>query len=241
MAEVRIGVSGWSYPHWRGAFYPEGLRVKDQLAYCAARFPTLEINGSFYRLPSEKAVAAWRDAVPQGFVFAWKASRFITHYRRLKDVDDSLALVFGRMDGLGEKAGPALFQLPPQMRADPERLAGFLKRLPKARRVAIEFRHPSWYDEAVWALLRDHGVAFCISDHHDAPAPWVATADFVYVRGHGPGGDYSGGYADAGLEAWAERLRAWSQAGREAWVFFDNDVGAAAPRDAERLKARLKM
>jgi uncharacterized protein YecE (DUF72 family) len=236
MAEVRIGVSGWSYPHWRGAFYPEGLRVKDQLAYCAARFPTLEINGSFYRLPTEKAVASWREAAPDGFVFAWKASRFITHYRRLKEVDDSLELVFGRMAGLGEKAGPALFQLPPQMKADPARLADFLPRLPRGRRVAIEFRHPSWYDEAVYALLRDHGVAFCVSDHHDAPAPWLATADFVYVRGHGPGGDYSGVYSDAELKAWARRIHAWAQEGRDAWVYFDNDVEAAAPKDAARLR-----
>jgi uncharacterized protein YecE (DUF72 family) len=236
MAEVRIGVSGWSYPHWRGAFYPEGLRVKDQLAYCAARFPTLEINGSFYRLPTEKAVASWRDAAPDGFVFAWKASRFITHYRRLKEVDDSLKLVFARMEGLGEKAGPALFQLPPQMKADLARLADFLPRLPRGRRVAIEFRHPSWYDEAVYALLREHGVAFCVSDHHDAPAPWLATAGFVYVRGHGPGGDYSGAYSDGELKAWAGRIRAWTQEGRDAWVYFDNDVEAAAPKDAARLK-----
>lgn len=237
MAEVRIGLSGWSYAHWRGAFYPEGLRVKDQLAYCAARFPTLEINGSFYRLPTEKAVSAWRDAVPEGFVFAWKASRYITHYRRLKDVEESLELVFGRMEGLGEKTGPALFQLPPQMKADPGRLAEFLQRLPKGRRVAIEFRHPSWYDEVVWALLRDHDVAFCVSDHHDAPAPWVATARFVYVRGHGPGGGYSGSYSDAELKAWAGRIRAWADAGRDAYVYFDNDIGAAAPKDAERLTA----
>jgi uncharacterized protein YecE (DUF72 family) len=237
MAEVRIGVSGWSYPHWRGAFYPEGLRVKDQLGYCAARFPTLEINGSFYRLPTEKAVGAWRDAVPQGFVFAWKASRFITHYRRLKAVDDSLELVFGRMQGLGEKAGPALFQLPPQMKADLARLADFLQRLPRGRRVAIEFRHPSWYDESVYALLRDHGVAFCVSDHQHAPAPWVATAGFVYVRGHGPGGTYSGAYSDAELKAWAKRIQAWAAEGRDAWVYFDNDVEAAAPKDAARLSA----
>jgi uncharacterized protein YecE (DUF72 family) len=242
MAEVRIGVSGWSYPHWRGAFYPEGLRVKDQLAYCAARFPTLEINGSFYRLPTEKAVAGWRDAGDagsEGFVFAWKASRYITHYRRLKDVEESLQLVFGRMAGLGDRMGPALFQLPPQMKADRERLADFLPRLPKGRRVAIEFRHPSWYDEAVFALLRDHGVAFCVSDHHDAPSPWIATADFAYVRGHGPGGGYSGAYADAELKAWADRLRAWTDEGRDAFVFFDNDIGAAAPKDAARLMQRV--
>jgi uncharacterized protein YecE (DUF72 family) len=235
MAQVRIGLSGWSYPHWRGAFYPEGLRVKDQLAYCASRFPTLEINGSFYRLPTEKAVASWREGVPDGFVFAWKASRYITHYRRLKDVDDSLELVFGRMAGLGETMGPALFQLHPQMKADRERLAGFLQRLPEGRRVAVEFRHPSWYDQAIYDLLAAHDVAFCVSDHHDAPAPWVATASFVYVRGHGPGGGYSGSYGDAGLKTWAKHIRAWAGEGRDVYAYFDNDIGAAAPKDAERL------
>jgi uncharacterized protein YecE (DUF72 family) len=123
------------------------------------------------------------------------------------------------------------------MKADPERLADFLQRLPKGRRVAIEFRHSSWYDEAVYTLLRVHGVAFCVSDHHDAPAPWVATADFVYVRGHGPGGGYSGSYTDAELQAWAGRIRAWAKEGRDAWVYFDNDVEAAAPKDAARLRA----
>lgn len=236
MAEVRIGTSGWSYPHWRGSFYPEDLRVKDQLAFYAGRFSTTEINGSFYKLPTDKAVAGWRDAVPEGFVFAWKASRFITHTKRLKDPADSIALVFGRMEPLGDKLGPALFQLPPMMKADPGRLEAFLKLLPRRRRCVVEFRHPSWYVAEVFDLLRAHDVALCVSDHHDAPAPWEVTASFVYVRGHGPGGGYSGTYSDGELKAWAGRIKAWSREGRDAYAYFDNDIGTAAPGDAERLR-----
>jgi uncharacterized protein YecE (DUF72 family) len=236
MAEVRIGTSGWSYPHWRGTFYPEGLRVKDQFAFYAGRFSTTEINGSFYRLPTEKAVAGWREAAPEGFVFAWKASRFITHTKRLKDPADSIALVFGRMQGLGDRLGPALFQLPPMMKADPERLAAFLKLLPNDRRCVVEFRHPSWYAPEVFELLRARDVALCISDHHDAPAPWERTASFVYVRGHGPGGGYSGSYSDDELKSWAKRIKAWTREGCDAYAYFDNDIGTAAPGDAERLR-----
>jgi uncharacterized protein YecE (DUF72 family) len=240
MAEVRIGTSGWSYPHWRGSFYPEGLPVKDQLAFYASRFSTAEINGSFYRLPTDKAVAGWREAVPDGFLFAWKASRFITHTKRLKEVGDSIALVFGRMEGLGDRLGPALFQLPPMMKADPERLGAFLPLLPKGRRCVVEFRHPSWYAPDIFELLRAHDVALCVSDHHDAPAPWECTASFVYVRGHGPGGGYSGSYSDAELRAWAKRIKAWMAEGRDAYAYFDNDIGTAAPGDAERLRGMLK-
>jgi uncharacterized protein YecE (DUF72 family) len=239
VAEVRIGTSGWSYPHWRDAFYPEGLRAKDQLGFYAGRFSTVEINGSFYRLPSEAAVEAWRGAAPKGFVYAWKASRFITHSKRLKDAGESVDLVFGRMAPLGEALGPALFQLPPQMKADPERLEAFLEVLPKRRRVVVEFRHPSWFVDEVYELLKAHDAAFCVSDHEDAPSPWAATAGFAYVRGHGPGGDYRGSYRDAELDAWAARITAWRDEGRDVYAYFDNDVGAAAPKDAERLIGRI--
>lgn len=236
MADLRIGTSGWSYRHWRGQFYPEGLRVADQLDYYASKFDTAEINGSFYRLPSEAAVEAWRDATPDGFVFAWKASRFITHLKRLKDVEDSIELVFGRMGGLGPTLGPALFQLPPNLKPDLERLEAFLKLLPKSPRSTIEFRHPAWYDASTWDLLTRYRVALCISDHHDAPAPWKTTTDFVYVRGHGPTGRYVGAYPQAELEAWAGRIKGWRRHGFDVYAYFDNDIGGHAPRDAERLK-----
>jgi uncharacterized protein YecE (DUF72 family) len=239
MAVVRVGTSGWSYPHWKGAFYPHGLKAKDQLGFYAGRFCTVEINGAFYRLPSKAAVKAWRATAPEGFVYAWKASRFITHNKRLKDVGDSVELVFGRMAPLGEALGPALFQLPPQMKSDLPRLQAFLEILPKRRRVTIEFRHPSWFADEVYDVLKAHDVAFCVSDHEDAPSPWEATARFAYVRGHGPGGDYRGAYEDARLDAWAKRIAAWRDAGRDVYAYFDNDVGAAAPKDAQRLIDRI--
>ena len=233
---VRIGTSGWSYAHWRGAFYPEGLKAADRLRYYASRFDACEINGSFYRLPSEAAVAGWAGAAPAGFVFAWKVSNYLTHSKRLKDPGDSLALIFGRMRGLGDHAGPALFQLHPRMQRDDARLDGLLRLLPADFRHTIEFRHPSWYADAVYERLRAFGVALCISDHHDAPAPWVETASLVYVRGHGPGGDYRGRYPDATLRDWSRRIAVARDAGCEVHAYFDNDIGGEAPRDAERLR-----
>ncbi|RDI53643.1 DUF72 domain-containing protein [Microvirga subterranea] len=236
--EIQIGTSGWHYRSWHGPFYPASIRIKDFLAYYVTQFDTAEINNSFYRLPTENAVRAWREAAPEGFVFAWKVSRFITHMKRLKDVEDSIALVFGRMAGLGEAFGPVLFQLPPTFRADPEtreRVARCLDLVPAGHRYAFEFRHPSWYDEAALGLLRDHNAALCISDHADAPAPWVTTADFVYVRAHGTNGRYAGSYSTQTLQDWSRRVAGWRQEQRDAYVYFDNDIKSAAPGDARRL------
>jgi uncharacterized protein YecE (DUF72 family) len=232
MGAIRIGTSGWVYKDWKGPFYPADLPAKRWFEHYASRFSTTEINGSFYRLPTEKAVAGWAQAAPPGFVFAWKASQYITHAKKLKDVGDSIALVFGRMDPLGDHFGPVLFQLPPQLRLNIERLADFLKLLPKHRRCTVEFRHPSWYVPQVMDLLRDHDVALCISDHHAAPSPWETTASFLYLRGHGPGGRYFGRYEEATLRDWAGRLKAW---GADAYAYFDNDIKSAAPADAARL------
>ncbi len=233
---IRIGTSGWTYPHWRGAFYPTGLKASEWLGFYASRFDACEINASFYRLPSEAAVAAWARQAPPRFVFAWKVSSYLTHAKRLKDPAPSLALIFGRMRGLGEHAGPALFQLHPGMKRDDARLEALLDALPPDFRHAIEFRDPSWYAEPVFERLRAHGVALCISDHRDAPAPWVETASLVYVRAHGPAGDYRGRYPEAVLRGWARRLNLAVRAGSEAHCYFDNDADAAAPRDAEQLR-----
>ena len=237
MPSLRIGCSGWAYDHWAGAFYPPSLKAKDRLAFYAARFDTCEINASFYRLPRESTVTAWRDGAPDGFVFAWKVSRFISHNKKLLDCQDSVELVFGRMRPLGDKQGPALIQLPPVLKANPERLAAFAAWLPKDVRCAFEFRHPSWYEPPALDVLRDHNLALVISDHHHAPAPWLATADFVYVRGHGPGGRYHGRYPATELAEWAGRIADWQAEGRHAYVYFDNDVKSAAPADAAALKA----
>lgn len=235
MSGLRIGCSGWTYKDWTGPFYPPGTRDRERLEYYATRFDTAEINASFYRLPSEATVAGWARRTPAGFVFAWKVSRYITHNKKLKDCAPSVALVFGRMAPLGDRYGPALIQLPPQLHRDDERLARFLELLPRDGRHAVEFRHESWYDAGVFRILADHDAALCISDHHSAPAPWEITASWVYLRGHGPGGRYHGRYPEAELAAWAERIVSWRRQRRDVYVYFDNDVKSAAPFDAEAL------
>ncbi len=236
---LRVGTSGWNYRPWRGPFYPERLPQRLWLDHYAGRFDSTEINATFYRLPTQAAVARWREATPEHFLFSWKASRFITHMKRLRDVELSLQRVYAPMEALGRKLGPALFQLPPQMDVDLARLESFLALLPVGRRHVLEFRNPGWYADDVLAALASSNVALCISDHHHAPAPWVATADFVYVRGHGPGGRYAGSYPDDELDAWAARIDIWRAAGRDVFAYFDNDIGCAAPGDALRLKSRL--
>jgi uncharacterized protein YecE (DUF72 family) len=235
MGELRIGCSGWTYKDWTGPFYPPGTRDRERLEYYATRFDTAEINASFYRLPSGATVGGWARRAPAGFLFAWKVSRFITHNKKLNDCEDSVELVFGRMAPLGAKLGPALVQLPPMLHRDDARLARFLDLLPKGRRCTVEFRHPSWYAPAVFAILADYDAALCISDHHSAPSPWEVTASFVYVRGHGPGGRYRGRYPPAELADWAARLKGWRRQGLDVFAYFDNDIKSAAPLDAEAL------
>ena len=242
MSELRVGCSGWLYRHWRGdVFYPKGLRQKDELAYYTEHFDTAEINASFYRMPAETAVTGWRERTPDGFVFAWKASRYLTHLKRLIDPREPVEFMFSRAQGLGEKLGPVLYQLPPSMKLDLERLAGLLAVVPQGRRHALEFRHPSWYEPAVFDLLRQHDASLVISDHHHAPAPWVSTASWVYVRGHGPGGRYWGDYSDDDLQGWAQHIRGWRFEDKDVYAYFDNDIGGAAPRDAQRLKRLFNL
>ena len=236
MGEVRIATSGWHYASWWGPFFPENIRKKDALIYYASQFSATELNAPFYRTPTLEAVRGWVEQTPDDFLFAWKASKFITHWKRLSErCENCLALLESRLKILGRKAGPVLFQLPPQFEADRERLAAFLKMLPKRRRTVFEFRHTSWYDEAVLALLRDHDIALCISDHHHAPAPWEVTARHVYLRPHGPGGRYQGSYRADVLRNWAVQIRRWQRQGRDVFCFFDNDQKSAAPKDARRL------
>jgi uncharacterized protein YecE (DUF72 family) len=233
---IHVGTSGWSYASWRGPFFPNEVMVKHHLAYYATQFETAELNGVFYRTPSLDAVRGWRDQTPDDFVFAWKASKFITHWKRLSERSvNSLALIEERLAILGPKAGPVLFQLPQRFEANAERLKSFLELVPRDWRCAFEFRHASWYTEETFGILHKANVALCISDHHHAPAPWRATARHVYVRGHGPGGKYHGNYSDRELRAWARKIVAWRKQRREVYVYFDNDQKSAAPADALRL------
>lgn len=239
---VCIGTSGWTYDGWRGPFYPKDVPKKNWLAWYSTQFSSTEINGSFYRTPSLEAVRTWRDQTPDHFRFAWKASKFITHWKRLSaKSDNSIALMVTRLRVLGPKAGPVLFQLPPQFKANRERLASFLEMLPKRYAYVFEFRDRSWYEQPILDLLRDHDIALCLSDHHDAPSPWVVTASHVYVRGHGPGGRYKGHYSDQTLKAWAADIRKWKRQRRDVYCYFDNDQKSAAPKDAARLIELLRL
>jgi uncharacterized protein YecE (DUF72 family) len=238
---IWIGTSGWTYDSWRGPFYPSEIRKKDWLRSYGSTFATTEINASFYRTPSIEAVRAWRKQTPPDFLFAWKASKFITHWKRLNDTcTNSIALMQSRLKLLGPKAGPVLFQLPGNFEANPERLRRFITMLPRRRRYAFEFRHSSWYVDDVFDLLSENNISLCLADHHQAPAPWVATASHVYVRGHGPDGRYRDNYSDATLRQWSRRIKKWHEERRSVYVYFDNDQKSAAPADAQRLIALLQ-
>jgi uncharacterized protein YecE (DUF72 family) len=237
---ILVGTSGWSYRSWRGPFFPNDIPIADHLRYYAKQFRTTELNGVFYRTPTEDAVRSWRKQTPPGFVFAWKASKFITHWKRLTDSStNSLQLMESRLRLLGPKAGPVLFQLPPQFKKNRERLGSFLKLLNRRRRYAFEFRHPSWYEDDILDLLRDANIALCLSDHRDAPSPWITTANHVYIRGHGPAGDYRDHYPGRTLSQWARRITEWQTRHQSIFVYFDNDQKSAAPVDAASLSKKL--
>jgi uncharacterized protein YecE (DUF72 family) len=237
MPRILIGTSGWHYDSWRGPFFPRGLPTKYQLRYFASQLPTTELNGVFYRTPTPDAVRSWYEQTGKDFVFAWKASKFITHWKRLsQNSSNSLELLEDRLSLLGEKAGPVLFQLPPNFAANAERFAEFTKLLSSKRRYSFEFRHPSWYDPRILRMLSDRNISLCLSDHHHAPAPWKRTADFVYIRGHGPGGRYSGHYPPEQLMNWANQIRSWKKQACDVFVYFDNDQKSAAPIDALKLR-----
>jgi uncharacterized protein YecE (DUF72 family) len=236
MSKVFVGTSGWTYDGWRGPFYPMDIPKKDWLIWYASQFPSTEINGSFYRTPSLEAVRNWQKQTPKGFLFAWKASKFITHWKRLSaKSENSIELMETRLTALSPKVGPVLFQLPPQFQRNDQRLSAFLEMLPRRHSYAFEFRHKSWYDDGIFALLHKHNVSLCLSDHHDAPSPWEITAHHVYVRGHGPDGHYKDNYPDKTLRAWARDIRKWTRQRRTVFVYFDNDQKSAAPSDARRL------
>lgn len=239
-ARVRIGTSGWSYRHWIGPFYPEGTRSADFLSHYAAQFDASEVNNTFYSLPGPETFAAWREATPAGFEFACKASRYITHMKKLKDPRESVARFFAAVDALGDKLGPILFQLPPNFPINLGRLRAFLDSLPAGYRYAFEFREESWFDEPVYELLDRHGAALVIYDLEGALSPLRATGALVYLRLHGPSSEaYCGSYDDAALQSWAARIAAWRQDGRHVYCFFDNDEAGYAAQNARRLQTLL--
>ncbi|RNI31300.1 DUF72 domain-containing protein [Rufibacter latericius] len=237
---IYIGTSGWHYNHWKGKFYPEGVTPKQFTEYYLRFFRTVEINNSFYRLPSAETFATWRTSVPPDFLFSVKASRYITHMKKLKDPQQSLAQFLGNALALEEKLGPILFQLPPVWRLNLERFHDFLKALPPYHRYTFEFRDQSWYNPEVFALLQQYNHAFCIYDLAGHLSPLEVTAGFVYVRLHGPEGKYAGSYSEETLQFWASHCRTWAAAGKDVFVYFDNDIGSHAPFNAIALQELVK-
>ncbi len=236
---VRVGCSGWNYRDWRGTFYPAGLPPARWLEHYAARFATVEVNATFYRLPSRDAVARWVEQTPEGFVFCVKGSRYLTHIRRLRDTGQGLERFYERIEPLvaAGRLGPVLWQLPERFHRDDERLDRWLSALPAGRH-ALEFRHPSWFVGEVEALLRAHGAALVVADRpgldfqtHALTAPWT------FVRLHHGHRGRRGNYSATELEEWARRLRGWASE-REVFAFFNNDWEAFSPRNAAQL-ARL--
>jgi uncharacterized protein YecE (DUF72 family) len=237
---VRIGTSGWSYDHWDGVLYPPGTPAGDRLAHYVRRFDTVELNASFYRWPRTATFAGWRRRLPPGFQLSVKAPRGLTHGRRLYGPEAWAERLRTCWHELGDRRGVLLVQLHPAHERDDARLDFFLAQLPPWMRVAVEFRHPSWHTEQVFALLERHGAAYCVMSGARLPCVLRSTAPFVYVRMHGPDPEhlYAGTYPDADLDWWACRVGEWRAAGQDVHVYFNNDGHGHAVRDAERLRAR---
>ena len=237
---IRIGTSGWSYDHWQGRFYPEQLSAEKRLEHYCRFFSTAEINNSFYNLPSEKTLRAWYETAPDDFIFAAKASRFITHMKKLKDPEDSTAKFFDRITALDDKLGPILFQLPPNWGVDVQRLENLLEALPSEFRYGFEFRDTSWYDNEVYELLEKYNAAFCIYDLEGHVSPKKITSDLIYIRLHGPDCAYQGSYDKQALSGWAGALSNWDSRDREIYCYFDNDQNGYAAQNAQQLSDMLK-
>ncbi|MDJ1159195.1 DUF72 domain-containing protein [Chelatococcus sp. SYSU_G07232] len=236
---IHIGTSGWAYPHWRGVFFPPHLPQAEWLAFYTAHFRTVELNASFYRLPTEATIDRWHALAPPGFVYAVKASRLVTHLKRLAGCEEPLALFFARVRRLGEHLGPVLFQLPPRLAADVGLLTDFAGRLPVDLVHVFEFRDASWFTPKVRDCLADHGLAFCIHDHGGIACPDWVTARTVYHRFHGFSRSRLGAYGPARLAGVAARMKAEAAAGHEVYAYFNNDAWGCAVADARCLAGLL--
>jgi uncharacterized protein YecE (DUF72 family) len=237
---ARVGCSGWQYKHWKGDFYPAALPQTRWFEHYASIFDTVEINNSFYRLPERATFAAWARRSPPGFEFAVKASRFLTHMKKLKDPEEPVDRLFSRARALGTRLGPVLYQLPPGWKVDRERFAHFLTVLPRGARQVVEFRDPTWYDDEIRALMARYRVALCLHDMAGSATGRERVGRFVYVRFHGAAGKYGGSYSDDRLCSWARWLNEQRAAGCDIYAYFNNDVGGHAPRNALTLRRMLE-
>ncbi len=232
MAELRVGTSGWHYQHWRGVFYPTDLKTRDWLSFYARHFETVEVNNSFYRLPAPETFATWRSNTPEGFTFAVKANRFITHVKRLRDPEEPLSRFFRSAAGLEEKLGPILFQLPPRWQAVPERLRDFARSLPRGYRYVFEFRDPSWFLPEIYQVLEEANCALCAASSPAFPEVRRTTADFAFLRFHGGKILYGSKYSREELSEWASYALDLLAEGRDVYAYFNNDAYGYALEDA---------
>ena len=239
--QIYIGTSGWSYDHWKGPFYPAGLPGSHMLEHYALHFKSVEINNSFYHLPQQQTLEQWRETVPVGFVFSAKASRYITHMKKLNCPEASTKKFFEHITALEDKLGPILFQLPPHWHCNPQRLEQFLSTLSREFRYTFEFRDQSWINEQTYDLLMRFDAAFCIYDLDGYLSPKEVTTDFVYVRLHGPAGPYQGNYDEQALNGWAGAISAWSRQGLSVYCYFDNDEAGYAAQNALQLQSILRL
>lgn len=236
MSFFYIGTSGWVYPHWRRSVYPLQSSTSEWLSFYAGLLNSVEINSSFYRLPSPEDIKRWCGFVPQDFIFSIKASRYITHMKKLREPSKTLEPLLERTLAFGTRLGPILFQLPPRWRKNLERLETFLQRLPTNLHYAFEFRDPSWFHEDTFALLSKYNIALCIYESGAYGSPREITADFSYVRLHGPDAPYRGRYSEHELLIWAQRMISWRKEGISTYCYFDNDESGFAFHNAQRLR-----
>jgi uncharacterized protein YecE (DUF72 family) len=236
---VRIGCSGWNYKHWRERFYPKGLPQKRWFVFYAEHFDTVEINNSFYHLPKPSTFEKWRKQAPPGFCYAVKANRYLTQAKKLKDCEEPLARMMPPFRCLGDRLGPILYQLPPRLRINLERLESFLRIVPKDVLNVFEFREKSWYVPETLALLDRYGAAFCVHDMPGSASERWTAGPFAYVRFHGGEGKYWGRYSDEGLLSWTDWIVAEANAGSDVWCYFNNDIDAHAIHDALTLKGMV--
>jgi len=234
--DIRIGTSGWHYDHWVGPFYPTDLPKDKWLEYYTRHFDTVEINNTFYHLPRAQTMVRWHDRVPAGFVYAVKAGRYITHVKKLKDPEESVGRFFELADLLKGRLGPILYQLPPSLHKDLQRLDAFIKVLPKRDHAVFEFRHKSWYEQDTFDLLNRHGVTLCVHDMPEAAPPRIVTGRMVYIRFHGASGRYAGSYPDPMLREWADWMKAQMKDVRAIYAYFNNDISGHAIHNARTLK-----
>ncbi len=232
----RIGTSGWSYSHWISIFYPENLDRRKWLSFYASHFDTVEVNSTFYRLPFENMVKGWVNKTPDDFSFSVKGWRLITHKKKLRNVDEDVEIFMKRMSIFGSKLEVILWQLPPSLKKDVVLLREFLSLLPRNVKHAVEFRHSSWFDDDIYQLLEEYGIALCIADSMKFRSPWVKTASFVYARFHGPEKLYASGYSREQLEEFARNLKRLDS---DSFVYFNNDFGGYALENARTLKEIL--